>query len=1112
MNAAESVHLHSLACWKILVRRLLLVVVALTLSLPCLALAQSAASLLEVTEEDYSGTIVLAPEALTAIESEFVASHPSLRVAVAGISFPPFQTLQDNRIGGPALQYLRAIAHANGFKLEYQIYDSWQEVLDALKNREADLTPLAGITDDRLEYMVFTNGVTPNPAGLVGKREDTRFVRNQQLTWMRVSVGKGFVAQSYLGSQFPDAVPVMVQSPKEALQLIQRGEVDYYYGNLSDVFFEPDRTLVEPLEIKQRVYYSTGWNHIGVRSDWPLIKQLFNRFISRGRGLMNPMLEETMGEQLSSTVPPLTATPQEVAYLSQFKSLRIGTITGVPLLNDTDDRGHHVGIASEFTAFIAYQLGLPIELTSFDTNEKMLEALYAGEIDLIPYFAITDERKKSMLFTDPYLEMPWLTLGRVDNTLYWDLGSLTDKTLALRKQHPLLPMVIQKYPDIEIVLTNSAVESVDAVASGNADATIETKLYVNRVLSQHHAGKLQVLGEVKEAPGEFAFVVDSRNQLMVPIINRAFATMDSDFADRVIRRWVAVDFEPERRLRTYLNVLVPFLGVLALFLLATLYWNRKIVKENIRRLAAEQRLVDMTEHLRTGVYQFRQYADSPIKMEFSNRVTREMARVHDDDDDNSRIDFFDHIDPADRPRVLERLRHCLSTGEHFRESFRFNYPDGQKGWILSDAFCRQESDGARVWSGYLFDLTSERLLSEELNSMLVDRDEFFSMASHELRTPVQNISLALESIDHSDMGEAQSNRLSIATSAASDLKELIDDLLQLASMNTHSAVLSQDPVDLHALIATVFKSFSMAAKKKKLAYDYHIDADVPSVVIGDALRIKQVLYNVIGNAIKYTDEGSIQLSVSVQKSADRSTANPRSIKFVVTDTGVGIPDQSMSRLFEPFSTIGSSSSRKSTGLGLALVDKLLAVMGGQISVTSTEGVGSAFTIILPVKNPEQATSDDVSDTASAKNRWHADSHVVVVADDNFLVRETLSALLQESGWTVLQAASGDAALTFAQSVDCVAVVTDQQMPGMTGLELAQTIRQSTPAAHARPVLILMSGGMDRVDAAQASTVFDAMLFKPIKAGTVSSTIRDIVFNERQGTSRPSRDPSLASIN
>ena len=173
-------------------------------------------------------------------------------------------------------------------------------------------------------------------------------------------------------------------------------------------------------------------------------------------------------------------------------------------------------------------------------------------------------------------------------------------------------------------------------------------------------------------------------------------------------------------------------------------------------------------------------------------------------------------------------------------------------------------------------------------------------------------------------------------------------------------------------------------------------------------------------------------------------------------------------------------------------------MGGHISVSSVEEKGSLFTVSLPLYEERETNQANLSITNQKVDCWYEESNCLLVVDDNLLVRELISSLLELEGWDVVQAESAEVALPLLEKVEFRAVVSDQQMSGMTGLELADCIRSSISAGDRRPVLIMMTGGMSREEAAQVSGIFDAVLFKPIKASQITQTIDEIVGIGKKG--------------
>jgi len=527
----------------------------------------------------------------------------------------------------------------------------------------------------------------------------------------------------------------------------------------------------------------------------------------------------------------------------------------------------------------------------------------------------------------------------------------------------------------------------------------------------------------------------------------------------------------------------------------SVYWNRRAKRENRLRQAAEQRLLDMTEKLRTGVFQLKDSRDGLVKIVFANRRARELGRLPEGSlEDADPFLAFNYIHEDDREAVELRFRDCLTTGDDLHETFHVYLPDGPDGWILADARRDSDVDGGYIWSGYLFDLTNERTLNEKLNSVLVARDDFVAAAGHELRAPIQNVSLALQSINEDLLNEDDANRLMAARVASLDLEELVDDFMEISNMANGVVSVRNEPFDLHDLISSICRSFTGTSQARNLGYSHVVEADVPQYVRSDSLRLKQILYNLLNNAFKYTNTGCVNLQVScVSKLVD--SEDQLFVEFSISDTGIGIPARHIPNIFEPFEMV-ESQSRKSSGLGLAICKRIVSLMNGRLSVESEEGVGSTFTASLPFQLADKvnlhspdlpvdaipAVEEVVSSTASGR---------ILVVDDSEMVLDMLAALLELKDWQVLPASSGLDALALLEKHNFRAVITDHIMPGMNGLELGKILHDKYADNSVRPALIMMSGGLSIESAEEARELFDAVLLKPVQAADIHDAIMSL---------------------
>lgn len=567
-------------------------------------------------------------------------------------------------------------------------------------------------------------------------------------------------------------------------------------------------------------------------------------------------------------------------------------------------------------------------------------------------------------------------------------------------------------------------------------------------------------------------------------------------------------------------------AALALSLLAAvaiLYYKLRV--ERRAKLQAEQYVSEVMGSIQSGFFRFRKNSDQTITTELISSYTRRLARLPEqgDDADCNLLELFEFALPEERVRLKRLLQQSLENAEPFREAFRFRFPEQGEGWLLVDARCRRTDED--TWIGHVSDVSRERSLKENLNKVLVTRDDFIASAGHELRTPIQNVLMAVQSIDTDRLSAADARSLSAARTAATDLAELVDDFMEVSSANSPATLISREPFNLHDLVTTVCRSFTAISKSKGLGYEQTIDNNVPIAVVGDSLRLKQVLYNIIGNAFKYTHQGYVKVYVALEASqpdahliSDRypdTAGDPVYIDFSVEDTGIGIATEQVPYIFEPFATIGPLS-RRSSGLGLAVCDRLCRLMNGRIQVDTSEGAGSRFIVSLPFDISPQddetdlgaltGTRDLFDDTLSntepfQRSDWDGEktsdlpfsdpfqSNRLLVVDDNFMVRDMLASLLSIEGWQVLQAASGSEALALMSKYECRAVVTDHKMPGMTGLQLGEAILHRYAHRKIRPVLAIMSGGMSVGSSLCAQELFDVVLSKPVRASEVHDALQ-----------------------
>ena len=379
------------------------------------------------------------------------------------------------------------------------------------------------------------------------------------------------------------------------------------------------------------------------------------------------------------------------------------------------------------------------------------------------------------------------------------------------------------------------------------------------------------------------------------------------------------------------------------------------------------------------------------------------------------------------------------------------------------------------------------------------KSQFLANMSHELRTPMSGVIGMLDLALSGDLEAEQKEFIEVARSSADSLVRILNDILDLTKIESGKLAIEEKPFSLRRCVEDTVSLLLPSALSKGLDLNFSVDDDVPATVIGDQLRLSQVLTNLAGNSVKFTDEGWLEINVTA---GSRAADGKREVTFTVADTGIGIPADKEHLLFRPFSQVDDSHTRSygGTGLGLVISKEIVERMGGTITFSSEEGKGSTFSCTIPFAETGEASVDI---GASGKTETEVDTPCAVettrprllVAEDDATIRQVLGLMLKRSNFEIDFAESGVEVVEIWEKGQFDLILMDVQMPGMNGFEATAAIREKERTrGDYTPIIAMTAHALKEDEERCFAAGMDSYISKPIDFKKSLQMIKDLIKN------------------
>jgi PAS domain S-box-containing protein len=803
-------------------------------------------------------------------------------------------------------------------------------------------------------------------------------------------------------------------------------------------------------------------------------------------------------------------------FAGEARVVQVGAFDYYPAIFKDND-GMIKGFYVETLADIAQRENIRFDYVYGTWNEG-LDRIKSGEVDLLTSVPFTPERAKLLDFAKEPLQTVW-------GELYTPLASEIDGILAVRgKKIGLMKDDYNALYFSEMVkkfdITCEFIEMADfddvfkAITAGQVDAGVVNNTFGAAKRNEYG---LRSTGVVFNPFDVFFAVAKGENQDLLALLDRYLSKWryqaDSPYnmarqkwshgtagTTQIIPRWL-------------LNSLAALAGVILVSLLFIV-----LLKRQIRRATAD--ILQSKAVLLESEAKFRSYIDHSPDGIF---VTDENGRCLEvnpaaaaitgySQEELLKMSIFDLSPPESLEKAQYHLQ-ALQETDCAGSEFEFLHKSGKRCWWSIDAVRLS----ATRYLGFTKDITARRRTEEKLLQAIAAaeaantaKSRFLANMSHEIRTPMNGMIGLIELLLGTKLTQEQREYAELIKTSGRNLVQLISDILDLSKIEAHKIELETRDFDLQKEVDSTINLLTLHAQGKGLTLSAQIDPDVPLLLKGDAGRLRQILNNIIGNAIKFTAEGSVLLQIR----KDAEDAEQTTLRFLVTDTGIGVADDKLEKIFEPFTQVDSSTTRQygGTGLGLTISRQLAELMGGTIGVEKreeNEGNGTTFwfTVVLAKQKDNVSSSqderiqtvdlggnlplpfnsflgfhqggEDISNSTSHNTR-------ILLAEDDPINQHMTKLFLTKSGYQVDVANDGRAALKLLEENDYAVVLMDCMMPVLSGYEATAIIRNPASAVrnHAVPVIALTANAMREDRDSCLAAGMDDYLAKPIEVAKV----------------------------